>query len=86
MSAPICTWPSCKCTARDQCKGLGGRADLCAADERVKALEAENARLRRIMREVLSKLDRDGMKPGWGVVRGWLRAALRDMEGGENVS
>ena len=24
--APICTWPSCKCTARDQCLGLGVRA------------------------------------------------------------
>ena len=55
------------------------RADLCTpTDERVKALEAENARLRGVMGEVLSKLDRDGMKPGWGVVRDWLRAALND--------
>ena len=42
------------------------RADLCdpRQDERVRALEAENARLRGVMGEVLSKLDRDGMKPG----------------------
>ena len=33
MSAPICTWPSCKCTARDQCKGLGVRAALDPAPD-----------------------------------------------------
>jgi hypothetical protein len=46
MSGPetVCTWPSCKCTARDQCKGLGIRADLpptlsaCLAHPEVKAL------------------------------------------------
>ena len=38
--ALVCTWPSCKCTARGQCKGLGVRADLCnpMQDERVKRL------------------------------------------------
>ena len=52
MNAPICTWPSCKCTARGQCKGLGIRADLCTTDERVQALEAENARLREALNHI----------------------------------
>jgi multidrug efflux pump subunit AcrA (membrane-fusion protein) len=51
------------------------------AMDQAKTAQAEVKRLRGVMGEVLSKLDRDGAKPGWGVVRDWLRAALR--EGGE---
>lgn len=47
---------------------------------RAEAAEAERDRLRFTISEVLEKLDRDGMKPGWGVVRDWLRAALRNGE------
>ncbi len=37
--------------------------------ERIDKLEAA------IQRSVI-KLERDGMQPGWGVVKDWLRAAL----------
>jgi len=72
MSAPICTWPSCKCTARDQCKGLGVRADLCepTQDERVMAL--------------IDLLRIDPWAIGW---REWMlrrSTALRALERGED--
>ena len=55
--APICTWPSCKCTARDQCLGLGARAPSPAPD--VRKLEAENARLREALQKITWALDED---------------------------
>jgi len=77
MSAPICTWPSCKCTARDQCKGSGVRADLCdpTQDERVRALVDAAERLA----DLWDKDATDRIGPATRQ----LRAALRDMKGGE---
>ena len=63
----------------------GWKARAEAAESALAELEAENARLRGVMGEVLSKLDRDGMRPGWGVVRDWLRAALDKGEGASDV-
>lgn len=43
----------------------------------IDALEAENKRLKAAIDETLQKLDRDGAKPGWGVVKDWLREATK---------
>ena len=83
MSAPICTWPSCKCTARDQCKGLGVRADICdpTQDERVQALVDA---LRPFSAAVFNDNGDVTISTGHLKRQDWLklRAALRDWNRG----
>ena len=86
MSGPICTWPSCKCTARDQCKGLGVRADLCdpTQDARVRALvDAAIAEDTAANKRVTSRERKQYIRGRIEALKD-LRAALRDLEqGGE---
>lgn len=44
--------------------------------EKISKLREKLAEAQATMQQVLDKLDRDGMKPGWGVVRDWLREAI----------
>ena len=76
MSAHICIWPRCQCSDLGQCQGLGIRADLCTpTDERVQALVEAATRLADLW-------DKDAMDRIGPATR-QVRAALRDMEGGE---
>ena len=58
------------------------RADLCTADERVQALEAENARLREYY-DAVEAVDASGYSAAAIERINRARAALRDMEGGK---
>jgi hypothetical protein len=54
---------------------MSSRLDMCDCEVVLKAADRIDELEVAIQRSVI-KLERDGMQPGWGVVKDWLRAAL----------
>ena len=77
--APVCTWPSCKCTALDQCIGLGIRTLSPAPDVRVKRLLSLAGAASSALRSYQYGNTSTELAEG---VANELDAALRDMGGG----